>query len=357
MPKVPNGRALRGGIARMCAVSFAWLAYQTGICVAQPSLPKTASMGHRESTIGIIPQASRVCPGQTVDATYVQRSSDGSRINLSPSDLKQTSPSDAESATMRRDGSWQTSADPMRSVLTGFRLSVTLARDSSVRGDTVVAPAYNCPRATIRLPMGDQRHPTVAYVRLGTFDTPFYDSVVVAVVEVESRVVSIQVLSPKEMRAGAISISAPGKNGAAGRNGRRGADGVDCSKGDDGEDGEPGEPGQPGGEVDIITQGGSPWLADLVAVSNAGGRGGSGGAGGAGGSTGVVGRTSGGRGSAACTARAGRPGRTGRPGLDGPPGSSKVTSVLTPLLWTGSPIWSDATARRTIEGLMSYQRK
>jgi hypothetical protein len=34
-----------------------------------------------------------------------------------------------------------------------------------------------------------------------------------------------------------------------------------------------------------------------------------------------------------------------------------VTSVLIPLLWQGSPIWSDTVARRSIEELMAYDAK
>ena len=68
--------------------------------------------------------------------------------------------------------------------------------------------------------------------------------------------------------------------------------------------------GQPGGNVDIIVQDGSRWLADLVAVSNPGGRGGAGGAPGAGGRASSTPRQPG----STCNARAGRPGKPGRPG-------------------------------------------
>jgi hypothetical protein len=342
--------------AYTCAVSVAVLMVVGGPAIAQSS--STSANAQRPATISVIPQTSRVCPGQSIDAKYVEHLPDGSEVNLPARDVRQVSSSDADAATMGRDGSWQTAADPMRSVLSGFRLSVSLVRDTLVRGDTVVVPKYDCPRTDIRLPPSRQFQATHAYVRLGTFPTPFYDSVVVAVIELESRVVGVAVLSPSEMRSGVIRAFAPGRDGASGRNGRPGTDGVDCSNGDDGEDGEAGEPGQPGGQVDIITQQGSPWLATLVAVSNPGGRGGAGGSPGRGGGVGVGRAASSGRTSGRCTAR---PGRTGKPGRSGAVGAAgddpRVTSVITPLLWRGSPIWSDAAARRAIEGLMAYEAK
>jgi hypothetical protein len=238
----------------------------------------------------------------------------------------------------------------MRSVLSGFRLSVALVRDPSVRSDTVVAPTNECSHTPIVLPTSDRYHLTTAHVRLGTFVTPFYDSVVVAAVELEGQAPTIVVLGPREMRSGAIKVVAPGKNGAPGRAGRPGADGGACSKGEQGDDGDPGEPGQPGGNVDIIVQDGAPWLADLVAVSNPGGRGGQGGAAGAGGRAGSGARQAAG---STCSTRAGLNGKPGRSGADGPAGSSpRVTSVIFQLLWSGSPIWNDGIARRAIEGLV-----
>jgi hypothetical protein len=358
MAKVPSWNATHRILVRACAVSIAILAARGGIGGAQPA-PLLESAGStsrpREATIGIIPQTSRVCPGRSFGAKYVEHFPDGSQVVLPPSDVKQIVSSDDESATMLRDGSWQTNADPMRSVLSGFHLSASLARDASVRGDTVVAPAYDCPRAEIRLPTSDGSHTIQAYVRLGVFATPFYDSVVVAVVEVGSRPFAIAILPPAEMRNGAIKVSAPGKNGTPGRKGQTGLAGTDCSNGEQGEDGEPGEPGQPGGQVDMIVQEGSPWLADLVAVVNPGGRGGQGGAGGDGGLASSGG--SGGRG-ATCRPRPGRQGRPGQTGQDGTPGRPpNVTSVLVPLLWTGSPIWSQPPARRAIEGLLAREQK
>jgi hypothetical protein len=331
-------------------LSAVMLVTRAVFAAAQSSTP-------REATIGVIPSASRVCPGQSVAVKYVEHLPDGSQVNLAASDVRQMARSSDESATMNRDGSWQTNADPLRSVATGFHLFVSLARDTSVRGDTIIAPSHDCLRTEVRLPPATRFDDATAYVRLGTFASPFYDSLVVAVVEIDSRAMGVGVLSPKEMRSGAIKVFAPGSAGASGRAGRPGADGIDCSNGDDGEDGFPGGPGIAGRQVNVITQEGAAWLADLVAISNPGGRGGSGGAGGHGGAA-KAGPASGRGSSTACRTRSGRPGRQGAPGPNGAPGEPpKVTSVLPQLLWAGSPIWSDAMAKRALEALIAFEQK
>jgi hypothetical protein len=229
-----------------------------------------------------------------------------------------------------------------------------LASDTSVRADTTVVPTYECIHTSIELPASDQFHPTAAHVRLGTFATPFYDSVVVAVVETGDGAPIVTLLGPSRMHSDAIKIHAPGKAGRAGRAGHGGADGQPCVNGENGDDGERGEPGQPGGSVDIIVQNEAPWLANLVAVSNPGGRGGAGGPGGAGGRPATASRQSGG----ACTSRAGRAGRMGEPGLDGPAGfPPRTTYVISSLLWPGSPIWTDAATRQAVEALIAYDAK
>jgi hypothetical protein len=324
-------------------------------CAGRSGMSPAAPAHTDVSSLTVLPKQARVCPGQQIVVDYLGRRADGSRVELAPGDVSPVSPAsrgegDAE-AEPRNDGTWRTSADPMRSVLTGFRLSVALARDTSVRADAVVAPSYECSHTAIVLPTSDRYQLTTAHVRLGTFATPFYDSVVVAAVELEGHAPTLTVLGPREMRPGAIRIVAPGRNGAPGRAGRPGADGGSCANGEQGDDGDPGEAGQPGGNVDIIVQDGSRWLADLVAVSNPGGRGGAGGAPGAGGRANSGPRQAG----ATCSTRAGRAGKPGRAGPDGPAGSSpRVTSVISELLWSGSPIWNDALARRAIEGLTQF---
>jgi hypothetical protein len=259
---------------------------------------------------------------------------------------------DGTAAEPQDDGAWRTNANPLISAVTGFRLSAALRADSSVHTDTVVAPIYGCLPSSISLAAVDSRDGPTAYVRLGTFRTPFTDSIVVAVVEPPGRGPIVFVLGPSEMRAGAIKVDASGRAGAAGRGGRRGTDGGQCENGDSGEDAEDGAPGTSGGQVNIIVQTDAPWLADLVAVTNLGGRGGAPGRGGVGGRAGTTARASGGT---LCSTKPGRNGRDGQPGPDGIAGPRpRTTTVLPTLLWPGSPIWFDAAMKPTLEQLIEY---
>jgi hypothetical protein len=300
----------------------------------------------------ILPASPRACPGQTIAARYVATLSDGSRVSLSPGDLSLLVRS-GTAAEPRKDGSWQTNTQPLASAVSGFRLSAALASDTSVRADTTIVPTYECIHTSIELPVSDRFHSTEAHVRLGTFATPFYDSVVVAVVETDGAPI-VMLLGPGQMHSGAIKIFAPGKAGRAGQAGHPGADGAPCSNGENGDPGEAGEPGQPGGRVDVIVQNEDPWLSELVAVSNPGGRGGEGGRGGAGGRAASSSR----QGGDGCASRAGHAGKAGEPGLDGPAGlPPRTTHVISSLLWRGSPIWADADTRQALEALITYAGK
>jgi hypothetical protein len=322
-------------------------------CTHPPAAVSTAPARRDIRALSIVPASSRVCPGHVIAAQYVARLGDGSRVSLTHADLSMLALRGV-AAEPRSDGGWQTDSDPLVSAVSGFHLSAVLASDTSVRADTTIVPTYECIHTSIELPASDQFRLTEAHIRLGTFATPFYDSVVVAVVEAGDGAPIATLLGPSQMRSGAIKIHAPGKPGRAGRAGHRGADGQPCANGENGDDGERGEPGQPGGRVDIIVQNEAPWLADLVAVSNPGGRGGAAGTGGAGGRAGTSSRQSGG----ACTSRAGRAGRMGEPGLDGPAGlPPRTTYVISSLLWPGSPVWSDAATRQAVEALIAYDAK
>ena len=103
--------------------------------------------------------------------------------------------------------------------------------------------------------------------------------------------------------------------------------------------------------MDIILEAGAPWLANLVAIDNRGGKGGPGGPGGAGGSAGEV-QVVGGR---SCSPSPGSPGSPGLSGPDGSPGPlPKTTTIPRSLLWYGSPLWNDITARRVLSQLVEY---
>src|SRR5262249_35757027 len=145
-----------------------------------------------------------------------------------------------------------------------------------------------------------------------------------------------------------------GADGRPGRPGQPGSDGGECEAGGDGSDGEAGGDGQPGGQVDIIVQAGSEWLADLVSVSNVGGHAGSGGRGGNGGRGGGPTRGS----TKQCTPKNGRPGQGGPSGRNGDSGSPpRVTSVPLALLWSGSPIWTDSASRHALSELIQFTLK
>src|SRR5215831_13385027 len=297
--------------------------------------------------LNVLPASSRACPGQVVGAKYEVRIAGGANLPLTESDVA-TLIRRGTAAEPSRNGEWQTSADPLASAATGFRLSAALARDTTVKGDTVLVPRYGCRPATWDLgggPVGQQAH-----VRLGTLRTPFYDSVVVAALEVSGRAPVVALLGPDNWHQGAIRVNAAGKDGRAGSRGGAGEMGSECSPGGDGGDGGDGQDGGAGGHVDIIVEAGSQWLADLVSVYNPGGHGGDGGAAGAGGAPGPSPRGS----EKTCSPRPGRAGRPGAHGRDGVSGGPPVvTSVPLSLLWSGSPLWSDSTLRSTLSELIA----
>lgn len=298
-------------------------------------------------TLSVVPAISRACPGEIIGATYVLRAADGSSSTLGKNDVAALV-RQSEAADPRPDGAWQAETNPLYAAFAGYRLSAALGADTTVRGDTVIAPAAECRHGPIDLGTS-QYGAHSAHVRVGVLATPFFDSIVVAVVERDGGPPIVTVLTPREMRSGAIRVNAPGRAGRDGRSGGAGSGGGECESGTEGYDGDPGDPGQSGGTVNIILQADAPWLEEMVAVFNPGGRGGRGGAGGRGGSPGP--RT----GRAGCNPKAGLNGRAGTPGGDGPPGPPpRVTTVPFLLLWSGSPIWADAVARRALDSLMQY---
>lgn len=320
-------------------------AFATGLFTsASPAQPHGAPRA-----ISILPGVARACAGDLIPAQYAVRYADGTTATLGRDDLSMLVRR-ADAADPRPDGSWLTAANPLYAAYAGYRLSAFLAADTTVHADTVVLPAPVCHHNPISIGTSGRFDVRSAHVRLGVLATPFFDSVVVAVVEPDGGPPIASVLTPSEIQSGAIRILAPGKNGKDGRGGKRGDNGDECESGTPGDDGEPGEPGEGGGQVNIIVQTDAPWLAQLVAVSNPGGRGGSGGAGGQGGAAGLRGRSR-----AGCNPRMGRAGRNGAPGPAGAAGPQpQTTTVLFALLWPGSPIWSDALAHRALDALMEY---
>jgi len=300
--------------------------------------------------ISIIPATSKACPGEIIATRYEATTAVGGRITLTGANLQLVERS-GTSVNARSDGNWVADADPLSSAMTGFRLHAALKGDSTIRADTMVVPTYHCPQRPIIVP--------AAYIRLGVMRSPFYDSIVVAAVELNGGTSQVIVLGPDDMKGGTIRVDASGRDGRPGARGRNGVNGASCEPGQPGDDGEDGAPGGNGGRVDLIVQADAAWLANLVSVSNAGGRGGAGGQGGTGGQAGASGQSGASRGrGATCSSAAGRSGRPGRPGVNGTPGpASKISTIPFPLLWTGSPQWSNEATRGTLEKLIELTQR
>jgi len=340
-------RAVR--LATACTIIACARANSGGASATTPSLA-SGSVPRNIRALRIVPRTSNACPSEAIAADYEVVGDGGTRATLGRRDLSLLKRSGV-AAEPREDGAWQTSADPLASLYDGFHLTAVLASDTTIRADTVVVPTYKCLVTGTSMTTGATSLSKAGHVRLGTLRTPFYDSVVVASIEIEDRPPRAVVLSPTDMHSGAIAISAVGRDGARGRPGAPGSEGGPCENGGRGEEGDMGLPGAPGGQVDLILQAGAPWLADLVSIDNRGGRGGAGGQGGYGGRAGQV-QTTGGR---ACSPRQGSPGTAGRQGPDGSPGPEpKTTTIPLSLLWSGSPLWNDITARRVLGQLVEY---
>jgi hypothetical protein len=354
IPKETSGETMLSKEFMLCAAG----ALVVGACAGGTSRvstatasPTTASPGPATARrdirdLAIIPSAKSVCPGQPVSVRYQAILGDGSRVDLGQNELSRLALRGI-AAEPAPNGSWSTSANPLESAVSGFRLSVSLATDPGVHADTVIVPSYTCNRLSIGLPVSDRFNETKARVRLGVFASPFYDSIAVAVIEPEGGYPITLIIDPSHMRARALTVSAVGKIGAAGGPGNPGNDGGQCEDGGDGTDGDPGESGQRGGQVDLVIESEAPWLESLVGVSNSGGKGGAGGRGGRAGRPGARANDP------PCNPKAGRPGRAGRQGDDGSSGPyPKTTKEPRSLLWHGSPIWFDSTARANLERLI-----
>ena len=332
-----------------CAAGALTVACAPGISGVSTSAPPStnAPLVRRDvRDLEIIPATKTVCPGQPISVRYRALLGDASRVDLTSNDLSSLALRGI-AAQPTANGSWNTSANPLESAVSGFRLSVSLATDPGVHADTVIVPSYNCQRLGIGLPVSDRFNDTRAKVRLGVFASPFYDSIAVAVVEPEGGYPITLLIDPSHMRGRAIQVAAVGKTGATGGAGADGNDGGQCEDGGDGTNGEPGDSGQRGGQVDLVVQAEAPWLESLVGVTNSGGRGGAGGRGGRAGRAGS--RTN----DPACTPKPGRPGRAGQGGPEGGSGPyPKTTKEPASLLWHGSPIWFDSTARANLEQLI-----
>src|SRR5262249_25220324 len=158
----------------------------------------------------------RACPGDVIETTYEVRIAGGTNLPLTESDVASLVRRSA-AAEPSRNGNWQTNSDGLASAK-GFRLSAALGRDTSVRGDTLIVPDYGC--RPVMWDLRGARTVDAAHVRLGVVATPFYDSVVVAVLERSGHAPVTALVGPRQMRAVAIHINATGADGRPGRPGQ-----------------------------------------------------------------------------------------------------------------------------------------
>ncbi len=299
----------------------------------------------REIRISTSPLPLRACPGGTVDASYEALLDDGTRVPFATKYDKKHPPrlhvvflerTSAE-AYSQEDGDWVTSANPLATALTGFRLNATLKAKPAIRGSTVVAPDYGClPHAFGFTGEGGDaaqaggNGPDVT-VRLGIVRSPFYEKLIVAAVEVGLAppvylLADATVIPPSDWLI-VQSRGGPGGRGVAGTRGSKGASGTSgCpgspgGPGGPGGNGGPGGPGGRGGRISVIAPSEEPFLAGLVDARSPGGSGGQGAAGGAGGPGGAGGEARSTDNRSCVQGPDGQPGAKGSAGSDGAQGS------------------------------------
>ncbi len=285
----------------------------------------------------------RVCPGNTIRATYEAVLDDGAIIPFAthydddyppPLHVLFLSRHSPE-ATPRSDGGWATHHDPLVSVINGFRLNAFMRANPSLSVSQVVEPAYTCQRNALSYQGQNGSRGQIGMpgpdvtVRLNILSSPFYDELLVAGVEVGQAppfyVFADATYMPHADWLVVETVGGPGGLGVAGTPGAVGAKGADgCPAGTGGAggaggNGGPGGAGGPGGHITIMVPDNQPLLAGLVEAYSSAGPGGKGGPPGKGGAGGEGGQgISGGR---RCTnGTAGALGAEGAAGVDGPEG-------------------------------------
>ena len=180
-------------------------------------------------------------------------------------------------------------------------------------------------------------------VRMGQFRSPFYDSVVVIALTIDSGATTHMVLDAASAAWQAAHLSVSGRPGRVGNQGSSGGQGPGpCMDGGAGGDGGMGWGGGEGGSFSILVQEDHRRLLDFIVTSNRGGPGGPGGRGGAGGDAGQNSPD------CAIPPRNGSPGHTGPsgpPGASGPP--NQVRELPPASLWQESPSWANPATRKS----------
>ena len=303
--------------------------------------PDPGLLAHiRDIEITTTPAA--VCPGAAIQASYQAVIDDGTRVPFVHSYDKKHPPrlhvvflqlTSAE-ASGTKDANWVTNGDPLLTASTGFRLTATLKAKPSITHTIVVPPDYSCaPRAFSfsgaagRVSRGGDAGPDVT-VRLGRGHSPYYDSLIVASIEVgiqppffvlyDARTIPPADFLQVESRGGPGGPGIAGPRGGDGSDGASGCPAQPGGNGGAGGNGGRGGPGGEGGHVTIIVPAEEPFMAGLVTARGVGGPGGPGGKGGPGGSGGRGGAAVGGSDQRQCAR--GADGTEGRRGADGPLG-------------------------------------
>ena len=283
------------------------------------------------------------CPATTLQASYEAVLDDGTHIPFVHTYDKKHPPRLhvvflnfwSSDATNDQNGNWYTSADPLATATTGFRLNVSLKAKPVIQGTATVQPDYSCiPHAFTfngdrggRAGGAGEPGPDVT-VRLGLGHSPFYERLIIAGIQVGSSLPFYVLYDAKtvppadflliESRGGRGGPGAPGGKGKDGVAGAAGCPAQPGGPGGDGGNGNAGAPGGRGGIVTIVVPEDQPFLAGLVTAHSRGGDGGPGGSGGAGGAGGKGGQGVGREGKSCPD---GADGPAGRKGQDGPAGS------------------------------------
>jgi hypothetical protein len=144
----------------------------------------------------------------------------------------------SEEARPRRDGGWDTDPDPLTSAVTGYRLSVSLIANPSLVAEETIAPEYSCLRTafSFKSPPGRTGQtggpgPDVM-VRIGSLASPFYDSLIVAGIEVGAAPPVYVFGHPRDIPP--LDWLVVGSRGGSGGRGVAGAPGEEGAKGTDG---------------------------------------------------------------------------------------------------------------------------
>lgn len=268
----------------------------------------------RVADLRVITYPEVVCPGRTIRAEYWALLDDGTPLPFSTR-YDDDDPPDLHMVFLRRwsrealargNGSWDTYADPLLSVVSGFTLHTVMRHKPSIADTTVVAPEYSCLSRSFvfegapgRRGMPGGPGPDVV-VRVALLSSPFYERLLVAEIKPGAAppfyVFGDADLVPPsdwlvvESHGGVGGRGADGRDGADGAAGRDGCPAGAGGAGGAGSNGGPGGPGGPGGHITVIVPTELPYLAGMVHAFSAGGAGGPGGKGGEGGEGGEGGR-------------------------------------------------------------------